>query len=230
MKRLIRRTTRLTSRMSMATMVAMASACGPDSEGGGNEAGTVAEATARDGSGTVAEATARDESSSPQEVTTVIVDVPAYQEHDLNRDGALNRDEFGAWIAGDGVHASWVYEAEGDLDIGPVSRRLFATWDEDGDSLVVESEWSAGVSAWFEPGEPGTFAEWDSDHSAALDADELARALRDRGLFGTIDVDGNTVLDDGELAGWLFGVVDASGDARIVPEEWKAAVDRGWIG
>jgi hypothetical protein len=219
MKRLTRTKTRLTSWMSLAAMVAVASACGPDAERG-------------DEAETEVEAAAGDTSSSPQEVTAVavIVDIPAYQEHDRNRDGALNHDEFGAWIAQDGVHASWVYEAEGDLDVGPVSRRLFATWDEDQDSLVIESEWTTGVGAWFEAGDHGTFAEWDSDLSGALDADEVAGALQARGLFGQIDLDGNASVDDGELADWLFHVIDTSDDARLDPDEWKAAVERGWIG
>jgi hypothetical protein len=219
MKRLIR-TTRLTYWMSLSAMVAVASACAPDTERDDDEAETVAEAAARD------------ESSTPQEMTAVarIVDIPAYEEHDLDRDGALSRDEFGAWVARGGVHASWVYEAEGDLDVGPVSRRLLANWDADRDSLVIESEWTAGVGAWFEPGDHGTFAEWDPDRSGALDADEVARALQDRSLFSQIDLDGNASVDDRELADWLFGVIDMSDDARLDPDEWEAAVERGWIG
>lgn len=216
--------TRRPSLTLLASMVALASACAPDS-GRSDEVAT--------DEGALPEAAAVPESAAQEEtaaIAPIIVDIPAFEGHDSNRDGVLSRDEFGAWIAENGVHASWVYEADGDLDVGAVSSRLLGLWDQNEDSLLSEPEWDGGVRSWFPPDEAGAFSDWDGNGDGSVDAIEAAVALGSRGLYDRIDGDGNTIVDDRELADWLFGVIDASGDGGLDQAEWEAAQEKHWVG
>lgn len=231
-----RRMARSFSGSCVAVIVAAAPACGPDSDGetetGMPEAAEmVAEAPAPDD--TIPGGSTPGSTIAPPGDTGVAPDqvaVPAFRGHDQDRDGVLDGDEFGAWVGETGVHASWLYEAGGALDVDHVSERMFRYWDTDRDSLLTEVEWTTGVGSWFEAEDHGSFLDWDSDGDRDVSVTEVVGALRNRGLYDRIDVDGNGSLDDVELAAWLFDVIDADADGRLDPAEWDAAVKDGWVG
>jgi Ca2+-binding EF-hand superfamily protein len=156
--------------------------------------------------------------------------IPAFQDHDDDRDGKLDSGEFGAWIEEDGVLASWIYEAGGELDRSAVARRVARFWDADQDSVVSEAEWSAGLPLWYGPDDPGTFTDWDGDGDGELDTDEVAEAMEVQGMYSRVDHNQDTLVDKGELAAWLFAVIDTSDDERIDADEWRTAVEYGWVG
>lgn len=222
---------RTLSWISLLAFGALVSTCTPDSDANGESVGTE-EVSPADGYEPSAVARASADTTSAPEATPTVqdIDIPAFQDHDLDRDGSLRRDEFGAWVPEAGVYASWVYEAEGDLNVDGVSRRMVTVWDEDGTSLLTEAEWSAGIRSWFGPGDHGAYSDWDADGDGGLNVDEVAAALDRRGLYGRIDLDGDASIDDEELASWLFDVTDTNGDGRLDPTEWDVATERSWIG
>lgn len=218
------------SGISLVAFGALASTCTLDSDANDGSVGTEEASQAGEYESPVA-TTSVDTASSPEATAAgQDIDIPAFQDHDLDRDGSLRRDEFAAWIPEAGVYASWVYEAEGDLNVDGVSRRMVTVWDEDGNSLLTEAEWSAGVGSWFGPDDHGAYPDWDADGDGGLNLDEVSAALDRRGLYGRIDLDGDASIDDEELANWLFDVIDTNGDGRLAPTEWDAATERSWIG
>ena len=97
--------------------------------------------------------------------------------------------------------------------------RVFKKWDRDGDGHVTESEWQTGVDLlWGRP--QGKWPDWDRDGDARLDFREVKEGLEKRGLYEQVDTNGDGVIDDKELAAWLFNVF-ADRDARIVRARWE---------
>jgi len=100
-------------------------------------------------------------------------------------------------------------------------RRVFKKWDHDGDGRVTESEWQAGVELlWGRP--QGKWADWDRDGDTRLDFHEVKEGLETRGLYEQVDTNGDGVIDDKELAAWLFNVFDADRAGRIQRVGWEA--------
>jgi len=93
-------------------------------------------------------------------------------------------------------------------------RRVFKKWDRNGDGRVTHSEWQAGVDLlWGRP--QGEWPDWDRDGDARLDFREVKEGLERRGLYEQVDTNGDGVIDDKELAAWLFNVFDADHDSRV---------------
>lgn len=207
--------------------------CRPDQEVGEREVATSpsdSPTVSTRTHGTPADSAGEDRTGEPSRVPQTVPDIPAFRDHDDDHDGRLSNEEFGAWVDGDGVHASWVYEAGGDLNRDAVGGRLIRFWDADHDSLVSEAEFTAGLRIWYGPDDPGVFADWDRDGDHELETEEVVEALEVRGMYGRIDANHDAIVDEGELAAWLFDVIDTSDDQRIDPDEWTRAAGYGWIG
>jgi len=99
--------------------------------------------------------------------------------------------------------------------------RVFKKWDRDGDGHVTESEWQEGVDLlWRRP--QGKWPDWDRDGDARLDFPEVKEGLEKRDLYEQVDTNGDGVIDDKELAAWLFRVFDADHDGRADRAGWEA--------
>lgn len=108
------------------------------------------------------------------------------------------------------------------LAAGPAAAQTFTEWDADGDAVLTQEEWTAGL------GESGIFDNWDADGDGIITAVEY-----EDGLFDWFDDDEDGALtvaewDEGVDAWFGEGAVDFEvsawdddGDGIITEEEFN---------
>lgn len=150
--------------------------------------------------------------------------VTPYREWDANRDMVLQRDEFALWRTDRDAFAAWV--GEDGLDREMFADRIHVSWDTDGDGVVTEQEWAVGV----EPvlGEPGSWSDWDADGDSELDVNEVAESLEIQGTYDLIDSDQDRIIDDEEIADFLYDLIDLNDNGELDVTEWDAFRE-GWL-
>lgn len=115
----------------------------------------------------------------------------------------------------------------------PACADLFEDWDVNGDGLVSRQEFQVGM------GMLGVFKRWDSDHDGML-SDEEYRARppealedQDADFWDAWNLDGDDLLDEGEVGGGYFGRYDLDDSGGLDATEWRAfvaaAVEQGWL-
>ncbi len=144
-----------------------------------------------------------------------------FAEWDVDHSDSLDRTEFDAWWKAVRARTVWSVDDAPGLTRDQFEHRVFKKWDRNGDGLITESEWREGVDLiWGRP--QGTWSDWDRNGDAQLDFEEVKDGLEQRGLYEQVDTNGDGVIDDKELAAWLFNVFDADRDGKIDRTEWES--------
>ena len=110
---------------------------------------------------------------------------------------------------------------------GALSLSLLACGDDDDDVAVDDDVTADDADSPTSPdGDPWNFGTLDANGDSLLDRDEIAEWVDRDGVFEEWDEDADSELDADEIAGNAFERWDANGDATISEGEWETAARR----
>ncbi len=121
-----------------------------------------------------------------------------YQDHDLNKNGILDSQEFNSYV--------------------------YNRWDRNGDGFVSADEWEGSYVRWY--GAPAnaefkTYTYWDKDGDGRLDPQEFDTVISTTKLYKAWDTNADDLIESNEYARSTFGFYDLNNDGMISTEEWQ---------
>ncbi len=138
---------------------------------------------------------------------------------DVNQDTMYDQAEFQEGIGENGWFAGRDADGDGLLAQDEFSAGLYDTYDRDDDGLFSEEEREVGF------GDTEAYSTWDGDADGMLSEDEFNAGFGESEMYGAWDADGDSMLSEEEYTTWVYNAYDADGTGYIEEAEVGLACD-----